>query len=101
MSSFFVSLRSCLEDYPFRTFSNSSACIANLSMIALISLLRFVQLVPMLAIILASILVSVLGNRIFRASLFLPSMQGIALHQMVAQIVLDSKNLNLNFLDFT
>ena len=57
MSSFFVSLWSCLENYSFITFSNYSICLAVLSMIAYISLLSSFELVPMSAIMVASILV--------------------------------------------
>ena len=71
MSSFFVLLGSCLEDCSFRSFSNSSACLVVLSMITCISLLIFFELVPMFAIMLASILGSILGNRICRYSLSL------------------------------
>ena len=71
MSSFFVSLQSCLEDCSFITFSNSSACLVVLSMIAYISLLRSFELVPMSTIMVASILVYVFGNFICRASLSL------------------------------
>ena len=69
MSLFFMSLGSCLKDCSFQIFSNSSTCIVVLSMIAHISLLRFVESVAMFAIILASILVSMIGNCIFRESL--------------------------------
>ena len=69
MSSFFASLESFLEYCSFRTFSNSSACIVVLSMIAYISLLRFFEPMTMFAIMLASILVSIIGNCICRASL--------------------------------
>ena len=54
MSSFFMSLGSFLEDCSFITFSNSLACLDVFSMIAYISLLRFFELVPMSAIMLAS-----------------------------------------------
>ena len=69
MSSIFMSLGNFLNDYSFKIFSNSSACIVIISMIAYISLLRFVELVTMSTIMLASILVSMIGNHIYRVSL--------------------------------
>ena len=69
MSSFFMFLGSCLEYCFFKIFANSSTYIFVPSMIVCISLQKVFELVTMFAIMLASILGSMIGNRTYRASL--------------------------------